>query len=71
MMNEAGIDDCFSNHSLRTVTRLFNNVEDKKVIKNQTEHHSTAIYSYRRLNDKTLESGNATSMWRDCATRLC
>ena len=53
MMMEAGYNGQYTNHSLRvtTVTRLFDNKEDIKVVKMQTGHRSDALLAYRRIDD--------------------
>lgn len=53
MMKDAGITGNFTNHSLRvtTVTRLFQNNVDTKLITKQTGHRSDAVERYKRISD--------------------
>ena len=53
MMQEGGYDGYYTNHSLRvtTVTRLFDENVDTKLIQNQTGHRSSAVDGYKRVSD--------------------
>ena len=57
MMEAAGFQGNFTNHSLRVtaVTRLFDCGQDIKVIKNQTGHRSDALLAYRRIDTDRLK----------------
>ena len=51
IMTEAGFSGNYTNHSLRvtTVTRLFEEGQDVKVVREQTGHRSDALLAYRRV----------------------
>lgn len=53
IMNDAGVDGFFTNHSLRatTATRLFNAGVPEQLVREQTGHRSNAIWSYNRPSE--------------------
>ena len=53
VMEEGGFKGQYTNHSLRvtTVTRLFDQRQDMKVIQEHTGHRSDAVMTYRRVDD--------------------
>ncbi len=58
MMKNAGIEGCFTNHSLRvtTATRMFQKGVDKQLIKCVTGHKSDAVRLYKRPSDNLMKT---------------
>lgn len=61
IMEEAGFQGNYTNHSLRvtTVTRLFHQNVDPKLITNQTGHRSNAVDGYKRISNEQRRSVSA------------
>ena len=59
MMSEAGVEGYYTNHSLRatTVSRLFQNDVDDKLIKGVTGHRSDALQRYKRETEEKIVQG--------------
>ncbi len=56
LLKSAGIDGCFTNHSLRVTaaTRMYSQGIDEQVIKERTGHCSDAVRAYKRTDENLL-----------------
>ena len=62
MMKDAGIEGCFTNHSLRasTAMRMFRKGVDEQLIKQVTGHKSDAVRLYKRPSSSLLDAACKT-----------